>query len=203
MPRRVAVALLAPPAWSPPGTDPFGWRLALAEDTLDVLATLADVDAAVAVSSEDASLLTLVGWPGMIRYVVPVLDVTTVLAAASADGYEQAVLLAADAPDLPGMMIAKLLRPLSSRPVAAAPAVGGHGLVGLGAGLPAPEWLPAAVLDDLTPQTLRRLAPRATDVAPASGWHRLRSPEDLLRLDPRLEGWDATRALISPARRSP
>ena len=209
MPRRVVVALLAPPVWAPPGIDPVAWRVALAEDVLDVLATLAEVEAAVAVESADAELLTRVGWPGLRRYAVPALDVATVFAAVASDGFDQAVLLAGDAPDLPGMLIAKLLRPLTTRPIAAAPAVGSHavdgsrGLFGLGAALPAPVWLPGAPLDLLTPQALRRLAPRATDVAPASGWHRLRSPEDLRRLDPRLEGWDATRALLSATPRDP
>jgi len=114
------------------------------------------------------------------------------------DGYEQAVLLAPDAPDLPGLTIAKLLRPLTTRPVAAAPDVGSDtGLLGLAAALPAPEWLTVAGLDDHTPQTLRRLAPQVTDVAPATGWHRIRTPADLGRLDPRLEGWDATRSILS------
>ena len=93
--------------------------------------------------------------------------------------------MAADAPDLPGMLIAKLLRPLTTRPAAAAPATGGPGLLGLAARLPAPEWLPAAGLDELTPQDLRRLAPRPADVARTPGWHRLRGPDDLARLDPR------------------
>jgi len=203
VPRRVVVALLAPPVWSPPGIDPVAWRLALAEDVLDVLATLAEVEAAVAVEIADSELLTRVGWPGLRWYAVPALDVATVFAAVASDGFEQAVLLVGDAPDMPGMLIAKLLRPLTTRPIAAAPAVGSFavdgsgGLFGLGAALPAPTWLPEAPLDMLTPQSLRRLAPRATDVAPASGWHRLRSPEDLRQLDPRLEGWDATRALLS------
>src|SRR5690606_32391097 len=105
-----------------------------------------------------------------------------------------AALIVADAPDLPGMIIAKLLRPLTTRPLAAAPATGGAGLIGLAAALPAPGWLPSATLDDLTPQALRRLAPTVTDVAPAASWHRLRSIESLDQLDPRLEGWEATRA---------
>jgi hypothetical protein len=44
---------------------------------------------------------------------------------------------------------------------------------------------------------LRKLAPALTDVAPGSAWHRLRGPDDLARLDPRLEGWEATRALLT------
>jgi hypothetical protein len=136
-------------------------------------------------------------------YAVPALDVPSVLAAAHADGYEQAVLLAADAPDLPGLVIAKLLRPLSTRPVAAAPDLARPaGLLGLAARLPAPSWLPATGLDEVTPQSLRTLSAQVTDVAPASGWHRLGSVADLDRLDPRLEGWDATRALLAAARPS-
>jgi hypothetical protein len=284
VPRRVAVALLAPPVWAPPGVDLQAWRLALAEDLLDVFAAMVEVESAVAVLESDAAMLAQIGWPGLRGYVLPALDVATVFAAVGADGYDQAVLLAADAPDLPGMLIAKLLRPLTTRPVAAAPATNpgpptredaenhealareeaeaegapapvrapAHapgqgevhdgvlagrddsqedsgavddqgrgrllpirqlaadgdppvvlsvpargGLLGLSATIPAASWLPAVGLDDLTPQSLRRLAPHITDVAPAPGWHRLRSPTDLARLDPRLEGWDATRSLLS------
>jgi hypothetical protein len=200
--RRIAIALLSPPGFTPAGLDPTAWRLALAEDVVDVLATLAEVDAAVAVRSSEAGLSRSVGWPGLHAYAVPVLDVPSVFAAAHADGYEQAVLLAADAPDLPGLVIAKLLRPLSTRPVAAAPSLSGSGLLGLASVLPAPSWLPATDLDALSPQSLRRLSPQVTDVAPASGWHRLRSGADLDRLDPRLEGWDATRALLASATRA-
>jgi hypothetical protein len=181
--------------------DPSAWRLALADDVLDVLALMAEVDAAVAVAEADEAILAQLGWPGLRSYVLPSLDVVTVLSAAAADGYQQGVALAADAPDLPGMVIAKLLRPLTSRPVAAAPVIGAaEGLIGLGANLPVPGWLPAVPLDALTPQSLRRCGPAITDVAPATGWHRLRGVEDLARLDPRLEGWDATRALLSASR---
>jgi len=200
--RRIAIALLSPPGFTPVGLDPTAWRLALAEDVVDVLATLAEVDAAVAVAADEAPLARQVGWPGLHAYAVPVLDAPSVFAAAHADGYEQAVLLAADAPDLPGLVIAKLLRPLSTRPVAAAPSMSGFGLLGLASVLPAPSWLPATDLDSLSPQSLRRLSPQVTDVAPASGWHRLRSGADLDRLDPRLEGWDATRALLASATRA-
>jgi hypothetical protein len=193
--------VLAAPTWAPPGVDGRTWRLALADDILDVLALMAEVDAAVAVEAGDEAILTELGWPGLRSYVLPSLDVATVLGAAARDGYEQAVALAGDAPDLPGMVIAKLLRPLTTRPVSAAPVTGAaQGLIGVGANLPMPGWLPAVRLDDLTPQSLRRYAPEITDVAPATGWHRLRGPLDLARLDPRLEGWDATRALLTGAR---
>jgi hypothetical protein len=197
VPRRVAVAVLQPPTWTPPGLEPRAWRAALAEDLLDVLATMAEVEAAVAVRESDADLVGAVGWPGLRSFVVAQLDVRTVLAAAGAAGFDQAALLAPDAPDLPGMIIAKLLRPLTTRPLAVAPSTGGDGLLGLAAALPAPAWIPDGTLDDLTPHGLRRLAPAPTDVGPAATWHRLRSPADLQRLDPRLEGWDATRALLT------
>ncbi len=201
MPRRVAIAILAPPVWEPPGIDPRAWRLALADDLLDVFALMAEVDAAMAVGAGDEAILAELGWPGLRSYILPSLDVATVLSAAAADGYEQAVALVADAPDLPGMIIAKLLRPLTTRPVSAAPVTGViEGLIGVGANLPVPGWLPAVPLDRLTPQALRRLAPAITDVAPATGWHRLLGPADLARLDPRLEGWEATRALLRDRR---
>jgi hypothetical protein len=189
--------VLAPPVWEPPGIDPRAWRLALADDLLDVFALMAEVDAAMAVGAGDEAILAELGWPGLRSYVLPSLDVATVLSAATADGFEQAVALVADAPDLPGMIIAKLLRPLTTRAVSAAPVTGAvQGLIGVGANLPVPEWLPAVPLDALTPQALRRSAPTITDVAPATGWHRLIGPADLARLDPRLEGWEATRALL-------
>jgi hypothetical protein len=197
MPRRIAVAALEPPLWTPPGVDPRAWRVALAEDVLDVLALMAEVDAAVAVTGPDEDLLAEVGWPGMRTYVLDSLDSTAVLTAAAADGYQQGVMLAADAPDLPGMLIAKLLRPLTSHPVAVAPVLGQAGLLGLSAVLPAPSWLPPTRLDESTPQALRRYAPQPSDVAAGTGWHRLRSPADLAHLDPRLEGWDNTRALLT------
>ncbi len=196
MPRRVAVALLEPQLWTPPGITPALWRTALAEDVLDVLALMAEVDPAVAIQVVDRSLLKEIGWPGLRSYELPRLELATVFEAVAADGYEQAALIAADAPDLPGMLIAKLLRPLTSHPVAAAQAVGG-GLIGVSAVLPAPAWIPSTGLDQLTPQALRRLAPLASDVAAGSGWHRLRGPDDLARLDLRLEGWEATRALLT------
>ena len=156
-----------------------------------------EVDAGVAVTSADEPLLAELGWPGIKRYVLPDFAISSVFTILAADGYEQAVLLAADAPDLPGLVIAKLLRPLSTRPVAAAPDLSAPvGLLGLAATLPAPSWLPPTGLDELTPQSLRRLSPQVTDVAPAAGWHRLGTSADLARLDPRLEGWDSTRSLL-------
>ena len=198
MTRRVVVVALAPPVWTPPGVEPLSWRRALADDAVDLLAMLAEVEPALAVAEADRLLATAAAWPSMRVYVLPQLTVGSVLAAASADGYEQAAVLAGDAPDLPGMMIAKLLRPLTTRPAAAAPdAVAPAGLLGIASRLPAPAWLSEIDVDSATVATVRSAAAAATDVIGTPGWHRLRSAAALGRLDPELDGWEATRAILS------
>lgn len=192
--RRTVVVPLSPPSWTPPGVDPRRWRHALAEDVVDLLATLAEVEPAVAVVAGDRELAGSVVWPTMRVYELPVLTANAIFTAVGADGYDQAAIVAPDAPDLPAMLIGKLLRPLSSRPLAVAPGATG-GLLGLAARLPVPEWLPEV---DLTGDAaaVRAAAPGAGDVAIVPGWHRMSGPEGLSRLDPELEGWEATRALL-------
>ncbi|GAA1790292.1 hypothetical protein GCM10009682_10430 [Luedemannella flava] len=224
MTRRVAAAVLTPPTWTPPGIDPVAWRIALAEDLLDVLALMAEVEPAVVVPASEVWLRSEVGWPGLPWYAAASPRLPDLLravagppvppapnpagapsaaapldqAAPAGGAPDQVALIAADAPDLPGLVIAKLLRPLTTRPFAAAPAVdGGPGLLGVASRLPAPDWLPDAELDALDVLTVRRVAPQLTDVVSTAGWHRLRGPEVLAALDPRLEGWDATRALLN------
>ncbi|HZD99587.1 MAG TPA: hypothetical protein VE132_15660, partial [Micromonosporaceae bacterium] len=159
MTRRVVVVMLAPPAWTPPGVEPATWRRALADDAVDLLAMLAEVEPALAVAEPDRPLATAVAWPSMRVYVLPTLTIGNVLTAAASDGYEQAAVLAGDAPDLPGMMIAKLLRPLTTRPAAAAAdAAATSGLLGVASRLPAPAWLSAIDFDDSTVATVRSAA---------------------------------------------
>ncbi|MGC3862005.1 hypothetical protein ACPSM1_17645 [Micromonospora chersina] len=196
MVRRVVVALLAPVRWTPPGIDPTRWRSALAEDVVDLLATLNEVETAVAVTPEDRRLADAVVWPGTAVHEVPEPTVDAVFATLT--GYDQAAVVVADAPDVPGLTLGKLLRPLSSRPVAVAPVEGsGTGLLGVAARLPVPAWLPALDLDTAAPAEVRAAAPRPGDVAVTAGWRRLRGPADLASLDPAFEGWEATRALLS------
>ncbi|SCL39724.1 hypothetical protein GA0070624_6667 [Micromonospora rhizosphaerae] len=223
MARCVVVALLGPVGWTPPGIDPTRWRVALAEDVVDLLATLNEVDTAVAVTAEDRWLADAVVWPGTAVHEVPEPTVNAVFAALASDqqparpaaggratasfgedrapalnGYDQAAVVAADAPDVPGLTLGKLLRPLASRPVAVAPVEGaGPGLLGVAARLPVPEWLPPLDLDTAVPADVRAGAPRPGDVAVTAGWRRLRGPADLATLDPAFEGWEATRALLS------
>lgn len=204
MARRVVVALLAPVAWAPPGVDPTDWRTALAEDVVDLLAMLNEVDTAVAVTRADRWLADAVIWPQTAVYEVPEPTPNAVFAAlTTTDRYEQVAVVAGDAPDLPGLTVGKLLRPLSSRPVAVAPAEGVlPGLLGVAARLPVPPWLPPLDMDATVPAAIRAAAPRPGDLAVTPSWHRLRGPADLARLDPALDGWEHTRSLLSGADRS-
>ncbi|WP_432940202.1 DUF2064 domain-containing protein [Kribbella sp. CA-253562] len=197
--RRVVV-LVVPAAgtWAPPGREPDAWRLALAEDTYEVLAALDLVEVAVAVAGGDDDAVAEVAaltWPGTPVYAVdaerPVLDAVAKAGAAAA-----VVAVSHDVPDLPGLLIGKLFRALSSADIAVTPAEDGT-LAAVGVRLPVAPWVAAAAPSFDTPlATLEDLKPRRHAVALGPGWHRLRSNADLARLDPGLEGWDATRALL-------
>jgi hypothetical protein len=192
----VVVTLLVPVEWSPPGVDLGAWRAALAEDVVDLLARLAQAEAAIATTPEDRKLAEEIAWPGMRIYEVPTATYLPVLAAATADGFDQAAVIAADAPDVPGMILGKLLGPLEDRAVAVAPGGPGNGLLGLATSLPAPGWLEDHDLNAASAQLLRRTAPRPGDVTTTAEWRRLRGPAELGSLDLALEGWENTRALL-------
>ncbi|GIF07891.1 hypothetical protein [Actinoplanes siamensis] len=196
MTRRVVVAMLVPVPWSPPGVDLAAWRTALAEDVVDLLARLAQAEAAIATTPEDRALAEEIVWPGMRIYEIPRATVLPVLAAATGDGFDQAAVIAADAPDVPGMILGKLLRPLESKAVAVAPGGPGGGLLGVATSLPAPDWLADHDLDTASAQLLRKPAPAPGEVTSTPPWRRLRGPADLATLDVALEGWDNTRALL-------
>ena len=201
MTRRAAALLLAgPPAARacPPGIAPAEFARALAEDVADLLADLPGLDPVVAAAPDRVADAEDVVWPG-----TPVLEVAgrpvDVLTALAEQGYDEAAVFVADAPDLPGLLVAKPFSALSTAAlVAAAPAYGG-GLVALASRLPVPAWLPIDVdLDE--PYAVERLmaaAPRPGDVALTPSWRRLRRREDLAALDPELEGWEATRTLLA------
>ncbi|MEU7870130.1 hypothetical protein [Dactylosporangium sp. NPDC049140] len=190
------VALLVPVVWAPPGTDPDTWRSAMAEDLVDLLTPLPRVQPAIAAITADLPLAAKIAWPSTRIYEIPAPTIRAALAAAAADGHDKAAVLVADAPDLPAMLVGKLLRPLSTRHLAVAPAHNG-GLLGAAARLPLPEWVPELDAETGDVAAARRPAPEPTMVASAPGWHRLRGPEDLRRLDLGLDGWDATRALLT------
>jgi hypothetical protein len=194
--RRVVVALLVPVPWHPPGVDARAWRAALAEDVVDLLARLAQAEPAIAAVPADRDLAEEIAWPGMRIYEVATATVLPVFEAAAKDGFDQAAVVAADAADVPGMILGKLLRPLTTKPVSVAPAGPDGGLLGVAAHLPAPSWLPDHDLDTATPGQLRRSAPQSSDVQSTADWRRIRGPADLAGLDPALEGWETTRALL-------
>ena len=177
-------------------TDPLA--LAMLEDVVDLVEAMREVEAALALPAGAGDAVRAVTWPGM-----PVVDVAAaagvcdVLDALAAVGADEAGVVCADSPDLPALLLGKLHSALTGAEVAVCPAGDGR-LVALASRLPVPDWLRASetTLDDQdVVRRLRALAPRrALHVGP--GWHRIRGAADSALLDPGLEGWDATRAVL-------
>jgi hypothetical protein len=192
------VAVLVTPSIAraaPPGVDATEFLMALAEDTYELVAGL-DFVSPVLVTSVPG--MEEIVWPGTPVVEIPDLSGSALVEAAfTALPYgKQAVLLSGDAPDLPPLLIGKLFRELGRAQIAVCPAAEG-GAVAIAAHLPYPGWA-SADFDDLDPiKTLRASAPGSRMVAKGPGWHRLRAPDDVRLLDPGLEGWDNTRALLS------
>jgi hypothetical protein len=180
----------------PPGVDPVRFGRALAEDVTDVLAALSGVDIAIVAGTSSVDDARAVAMPG-----TPILELSTMdgaIAELARRGYAETAFFTPDAPDLPALLAAKPFSGLSTSDAAVVPGQGG-GLVALAIRLPPPRWLPAGLhldIPDALPR-LRATAPTPGDLAIAPTWHRLRVPADLVALDPRLEGWEATRALLS------
>ncbi|TXK43490.1 hypothetical protein FR742_01870 [Nonomuraea sp. C10] len=176
---------------APPGVDPARWLEAIAEDTYEMVAGLELVTPVLATSVPGLDDLV---WPGTEILEIgeddPVKDVLQLLKG------DQAAIVAADAPDLPPLLIGKLFRELGRALITVSPAEGG-GAVALACSLPPPAWADPD-LDDPDPvAALRAQAPGRRMVAATPGWHRLRAPGDAERLDPGLEGWESTRALLT------
>lgn len=179
---------------APPGTDPAEFRLAVLEDTYEVVAGLEFVTPVLALTGHEADAEAIT-WPG--TEVVRTTGLWALLDTLEGLGAEQAAIVAHDAPDLPSLLLGKLFRGLGGGEVAICPAKGG-GLVALAARLPAPHWLGDIDLDTPdAPSRLRAASGRPGAVRSGPGWHRLRTPADLSRLDPGLEGWDNTRLLLT------
>lgn len=186
-------------------------RAAMIEDVYETVAGLALVEAALVVEEDDpdADTLAALTWPGtpVLRLPPSATAGTTpaatttqaALASLASAGADQVTVVAADAPDLPGLLIGKLHRGLGSAEVAVLPAAGA-GLVAMAVPVPAPDWLSAARVGLDTSDAVARLraaAPRRTAVSVGPGWHRVRSTDDLTTLDRGLEGWEVTRAVLS------
>jgi hypothetical protein len=235
-------------AAAPSGVDPVEFGRALVEDSCDLVAELELVAPAIAVSHDAEQELggrpvEELAWPGTPVLRLEPADGTRLglagqtLHGLAALGAHQAVVLVADAPDLPALLIGKLLRALggAGRPpgaggphpragtavgsrgpspragteVAICPAEGG-GLVALAAWVPPADWVawpgsaghpggcPIELDHTDAVGRLRASAPRRGALQVVPGWHRLRSPADVGRLDPGLEGWPATRGVLWP-----
>nr|WP_256257615.1 DUF2064 domain-containing protein [Nonomuraea pusilla] len=176
---------------APPGVDPRAFLEAIAEDTYETVAGL-DLVTPVLVTSVPG--LEEIVWPG--TEIVAVDDDEPLKAAIGRLKGDQVAVIGADAPDLPPLLIGKLFRELSRAQITVCPAEGG-GAVALACALPAPAWADPDLDDPDVVATLRAQAPGRRMVATTPGWHRLRAPEDVARLDPGLEGWESTRALLA------
>jgi hypothetical protein len=172
---------------------------AMLSDVVDLVSSTPQVAPVVLAPAGRLAVARDALWPG-----TPLVEVAAdasiggLLAAVPATGMVAVAVVAADAPDLPGLLLGKLFRAVSGRVDAAACPADPHGLVGLAASLPLPGWLVDSQvrLDDADAlEALHAAAPRrGLSITP--GWHRVRSVADVARLDPGLEGWDATRLAL-------
>jgi len=184
-------------AAAPDGVDKDAFAWACLADCYEVAADLVGVVSGIAGPPQVAELL----WPG--AWHLPGDLGVLELARRVAGGADELVVLTADAPDLPGLVLAKMFRVLHRVDLVVAPQRNGGGCVALGIALPLRDWLTEDLLDlDRSPvPELPAGRPGRSRWALAPAWHRLQTPDHLARLDPGLEGWEQTRALLAgPAR---
>jgi len=193
--RRLAVVLARHDArpGTPPGVDPEAFAAACLADSYEVVAGLTGVAASIAGPPAVRELLWSADrwWPEDLPLPA--------LAAEAAAVADELVLVPADVPDLPALVLAKVFKALLHADVVIAPQRGGDGCAALGLALPVAGWLPVESLDlDHNPyDALATAAPRRRSCALAPDWHRLREPAAVHGLDPGLEGWEETRALLA------
>lgn len=174
---------------------PDSLAAAMLEDVVDLVAEMRQVDGALVATPATDRAARAVAWPSMPVLVVDDVEVAAGLRALADHGADEAALVCADAPDLPALLIGKLFSALTTVEVAVCPGESGE-LIALASRLPVPEWLAALGLSPDATDALDRLraaAPRR-GLQIGSGWHRVRTPADVVRLDPGLEGWEATRS---------
>ena len=193
--RRVAIVLARYDASSaaPVGIDPAAFAGACLLDSYEVVADLIGVTSGIAGPPSVAEML----WPRALHLAT---DVTVPVMARQLSGEaDELVVLPADVPDLPGLVLAKLFKVLHRTDIAIAPERSGNGCVAIGVSLPLADWIAEDPFDlDHNPYTrLSAIAPRRSRCTLTPAWHRLRTPVDLQRLDPGLEGWEETRALLA------
>jgi hypothetical protein len=178
--------------------EPDSLAAAMLEDVADLVAEMRQVEGALVVVSAAEPVARAVAWPDMPVIIVAAGDAASGFRALADHGGDEGALVCPDAPDLPALLVGKLFSALTTVEVAVCPAEHGE-LVAITCRLPVPEWLAALELTLDASDALDRLraaAPRR-GLQIGSGWHRVRTPDDAARLDPGLEGWEATRAWLA------
>jgi hypothetical protein len=192
--RRAAVVLARYSASraAPEGIDSTAFGAACLLDSYEVVADLIGVESGIAGPASVAEML----WPGALH--LPADITVPVMARQLSDVADELVVIPADLPDLPGLVLAKLFKVLHRTDIAIAPEQDVEGCAAIGVSLPLADWIPDDAFDlDHNPyERLSAIAPRRSRCTLAPAWHRLRTPADLRRLDPGLEGWEETRALL-------
>jgi hypothetical protein len=193
--RRAAVVLARYDASSaaPEGIDAASFAAACLLDSYEVVADLIGVQSGIAGPASVAEML----WPEALHLPT---DITVRAMADQLGGVaDELVVLPADLPDLPGLVLAKLFKVLHRTDIGIAPERAGDGCAAVGVSLPLADWIPDDAFDlDTNPFTrLSAMAPRRSRCVLTPAWHRLRTPADVRRLDPGLEGWGETRALLA------
>jgi hypothetical protein len=193
--RRAAVVLARYDASdaAPEGIDADAFAAACLLDTYEVVADLVGVRSGIAGPASAAELL----WPGALHF--PAEMTVPAMAGQLSAEVDELVVVPADMPDLPGLVLAKLFKVLHRTDIAIAPERAGGGCAAIGVSLPLAGWIPGDAFDlDQNPVArLSAIAPRRSRYAVTPTWHRLRTPADVARLDPGLEGWEETRALLA------
>ena len=194
---RGAVLLAGYRAVPPPGVDAGSYGDACLTDSYEVIAGLSEINAGLV---GESPLLEEIRWPQDFLITGDGRSVRSIAERLTADdhGLTELIAVPGDVPDLPEMIIAKIAKALHRADVALAPEIGGNGLAAAGVRLPWPGWLDLDLdLDQDSYQEISELAPRRNLVVHTPGWHRMRNPESVHRLDPLLEGWDNVRLLLS------
>jgi len=197
---RCAVVVSWCRAVPPPGVDAEAYAVACLTDSYEVIAGMTGIAAGLA---GESPMLEEIRWPADLLINDTTKSVQQLAERLVGDdhGYSELIIVPADVPDLPELIIAKIAKALSRADVALAPEVGGVGLAALGVRLPWPSWLDADLDLDADPyDQLQQAAPRRNLLVHTPGWHRMRKPESVHRLDPGLEGWDNVRLLLSGLR---
>jgi hypothetical protein len=193
-----AQRVVAVVAGTPPDL-PADLAAAMLSDVVDLVTSTPQVAPAVLATAARLEAARTASWPGTPLVVVADnASLGTLLAAVPAAEMVAVAVIAADAPDLPGLLLGKLFRAVSGRVGVACCPADPEGLVAIAARLPLPDWLLESDvrLDDPDALPALHAAAPARGLSLTPGWHRIRSIADSHRLDPGLEGWDATRLAL-------